>query len=106
MKNPLNKRLPRELKQDFGKYIVIFTFLILLIALVSGFLISTKSCEIAYYEGMDKYNVEHGHLTFQNEPTERMLKSIEEKGNLTLYDLSYINVTSDQGKSTGFQKSR
>ena len=24
MKNPLNKRLPREIRGDFGKYLVIF----------------------------------------------------------------------------------
>ena len=27
MKNPLTKRLPRELKGDIGKYIVIFLFM-------------------------------------------------------------------------------
>ena len=36
MKNPLRKRLPRELKEDFGKYLVIFLFMVLLISLVSG----------------------------------------------------------------------
>ena len=28
MRNPLNKRLPRELKHDFGKYLVIFLFMV------------------------------------------------------------------------------
>ena len=27
MKNPLNKRLPREFRKDFGKYLVIFLLL-------------------------------------------------------------------------------
>ena len=27
MKNPLNKRLPRELKSEFGKHLVLFIFL-------------------------------------------------------------------------------
>ncbi|MCI5821519.1 MAG: hypothetical protein SO172_02960 [Pararoseburia sp.] len=43
MKNPLNKRFFREFKQDFGKYIVIFLFLVMLISLVSGFLIADNS---------------------------------------------------------------
>ena len=38
MRNPLNKRLPRELKHDFGKYLVIFLFMVMMISLVSGFL--------------------------------------------------------------------
>ena len=32
MKNPLNKRLPRELKSEIGKYIVLFVFLAGMIA--------------------------------------------------------------------------
>ena len=43
MKNPLWKRLPRELKSDFGKYIVIFLFLTLTIGFVSGFLVADDS---------------------------------------------------------------
>ena len=38
MKNPLRKRLPRELKTEFGKYLVIFLLLVATIGLVSGFL--------------------------------------------------------------------
>gem|GEM_PF-4761337 len=37
MRNPLIKRLPRELKGDIGKYLVIFLFMTMLISLVSGF---------------------------------------------------------------------
>ena len=46
MKNPLRKRLPRELKEDFGKYLVIFLFMVLLISLVSGFLVDRKSTRL------------------------------------------------------------
>ena len=44
MKNPLNKRLPRELKSEFGKYLVLFIFLAGMIALVSGFLVAMEVC--------------------------------------------------------------
>ena len=37
MKNPLNKRYLRELKQDFGKYAAIFLFLVFFIGAMSGF---------------------------------------------------------------------
>ena len=39
-KNPLNKRLPRELKGELGKYLVIFLFFVMSISLVSGFLVA------------------------------------------------------------------
>ena len=39
MKNPLNKRLPREFRKDFGKYLVIFLLLVITIGFVSGFLL-------------------------------------------------------------------
>lgn len=37
MKNPLIKRLPRELKGEIGKYIVLFLFITMMIGIVSGF---------------------------------------------------------------------
>ena len=43
MKNPLRKRFLRELKQDFGKYAVIFLFITLTIGFISGFLVADNS---------------------------------------------------------------
>lgn len=37
MKNPLNKRLPREIRGDFGKYLVIFLLLVLCMDLFPDF---------------------------------------------------------------------
>ena len=42
-KNPLNKRVPRELKQDIGKYLALLLFLTLTIGFVSGFLVAGGS---------------------------------------------------------------
>ena len=36
MKNPLNKRILREIKGEFGKYVVIFLFMTALIGIVSA----------------------------------------------------------------------
>ena len=58
MKNPLNKRLPRELKSEFGKYLVLFIFLAGMIALVSGFLVADGSMLKAYEQSFEKYNIE------------------------------------------------
>ena len=38
MRSPLNKRLFRELRVEFGKYLVIFILMTLTIGMVSGFL--------------------------------------------------------------------
>ena len=53
MKNPLNKRLPREFRKDFGKYLVIFLLLVITIGFVSGFLVADGSMIKAYNEGID-----------------------------------------------------
>lgn len=98
MKNPLKKRIPQELKQDIGKYIIIFAFIIMLISLISGFLVAGNSMMVAYDEGFDKYKIENGHFTFDKKPVENMLTQIEEKADVSLYDLSYINTTDKNDK--------
>ena len=43
MKSPLRKRIPRELKGEFGKYLVVFLLMVLTIGFVSGFLVADGS---------------------------------------------------------------
>ena len=62
MKNPLYKRVPRELKSDFGKYIALFLFLCLTITLVSGLLVADGSTISAYNESFSNNNIEDGHF--------------------------------------------
>ena len=62
MRNPLNKRLPRELKSEIGKYIVLFIFLAGMISIVSGFIVAASSMSKAYDESFDKYNIEDGNF--------------------------------------------
>lgn len=54
MKNPLIKRLPRELKGEIGKYIVLFLFITMMIGIVSGFLVAAGSMSVAYDESFEK----------------------------------------------------
>ena len=63
MKNPLRKRLPRELKSELGKYLVVFLLMIATIGFVSGFLVADGSMLIAYNESFSKYNIEDGKLS-------------------------------------------
>lgn len=62
MKNPLRKRLPRELKGELGKYLVVFILMVASIGFVSGFLVADNSMLIAYNEGFEKYNIEDGNF--------------------------------------------
>ena len=88
MKNPLRKRLPRELKTEFGKYLVIFLLLVATIGLVSGFLVADGSMIIAYNEGFEKYNVENGNFLLEKRANKAQMKAIEAAG-VTLYENFY-----------------
>ena len=69
MKNPLRKRLPRELKGELGKYLVVFILMVASIGFVSGFLVADNSMLIAYNEGFEKYNIEDGNFAQQSKST-------------------------------------
>ena len=75
MKNPLNKRLPREFRKDFGKYLVIFLLLVITIGFVSGFLVADGSMIKAYNEGVDKYNTENGHFRTSEKMNDAQIQS-------------------------------
>lgn len=98
MKNPLNKRLPRELKDEIGKYLVILILLVAMISFVSGFLVADGSMLQAYNESFEKYNIEDGHFRLENVMNKAQRKSIEEYG-IKLYDNYYIEETLDNGST-------
>ena len=88
MKNPLMKRIPRELKSDLGKYIALFLFLTLTIGFVSGFLVAGGSMSYAYDQSFEKYNIEDGHFTLASEIPDELLKEVEEQ-DVSVYPLFY-----------------
>ncbi|MDO5558445.1 MAG: ABC transporter permease [Oscillospiraceae bacterium] len=88
MRNPLNRRLPRELKSESGKYIVIFIFVCGMIAIVSGFLVANDSMVTAYDEGFTKYNIEDGNFELGAKADDKLIEELE-KQNLTIYENFY-----------------
>lgn len=98
MKNPLRRRIPKELKDDFGKYIVIFLFMVITTGMVSGFLVAGESMKQTYNQSFDKYNVEDGHFALNSEATDDMKKAIEDEG-VTLYDMPYYDLDMSIKKS-------
>lgn len=98
MKNPLCRRIPKELKDDFGKYIVIFLLMVITTGMVSGFLVAGESMKQTYDQSFDKYNVEDGHFALNSEATDDMKKAIEDEG-VTLYDMPYYDLDMSIKKS-------
>ena len=90
MKNPLNRRLPRELKSEIGKYLVILILLIATIGFVSGFLVADGSMLTAYNESFEKYNIEDGHFTVAKKMNPAQKKNVEALG-VHVYDLFYVD---------------
>ncbi len=91
MKNPLHKRYLRELKQDAGKYLVLFLFLTLTIGFVSGFQVADSSMTKAYDESFEKYKIEDGHFTLAVK-ADKELKSKLKKEHLKLSEIFYKDV--------------
>lgn len=88
-RNVLKKRFFRELKSEFGKYLVIFLFLIGAIGFVSGFLVASNSMLAAYDESFTKYRVEDGNFEL-SAPAEETLQDVLVKEGLTLYENFYL----------------
>lgn len=100
MKNPLNRRLPRELKSEFGKYLVIFLFFIMVISLVSGFLVADTSLHKAYLDAFDKYNIEDGNFAYAEEASDDAIAAIEKDGKVKVYANFYKEEDTDDFEST------
>lgn len=105
MKNPLRKRIPRELKGEFGKYLVVFLLMVLTIGFVSGFLVADGSMLKAYDESFDKYNIENGNFRTAEKIYSSQWKDIEAAG-VELYENYYIEEDLDNGSTMRFFKNR
>ena len=91
VRNPLRKRLFRELLHDFGKYVVIFTFIFTTIAMVAGFLVSDISLKTAYDESFEEYNVEDGHFTLLTPAEDGFFDGMERYYKVKVYENFYAD---------------
>ena len=90
MRNPLRKRLLRELKEEAGKYAVIFLLMILSIGFISGFLVADNSMITAYNNSFEDYNIEDGHFETQKELNRAQRKAVGALG-IEIHDLYYVD---------------
>ena len=111
IKNPLIKRIPKELIGDWKKYLVVFLFLVLTIGFVSGMYVANESMITSANEGVTKYKQEDGHFELKKQADATLLSAIEtgEKADFkatktTLYENFFRNEEEDynnDGKKDG-----
>lgn len=105
MKSPLRKRLLRELKSEFGKYLVVFVMMAITIAFVSGFLVADGSMIRAYNDSFQKYNIEDGYFRTKKKLTTTQKEDIE-KSDVKIYENFYIEQKLTNGSTVRFFKNR
>ena len=105
MKSPLRKRLPRELKSEIGKYLVVFILMVATIGFVSGFLVADGSMLTAYNESFEKYKIEDGNFRTAEQIYKTQREEIEDLG-MKLYDNFYLEEPLDNGSTMRIFKNR
>ncbi|MBR6484484.1 MAG: ABC transporter permease [Clostridiales bacterium] len=91
MRNPINKRILRDLAKEWKRYVVLFLLMSFMIGTASGMYVANGSMLKAFDDSYDKYNLEDGHLEFKEEPTEELLAAMP--GNINLYEQFYKEVS-------------
>lgn len=84
IKNPLIKRIPKELLGDWKKYLVVGLFLILMIGFVSGVYVANSSMLHTIKENKTKYKQEDGFFELNHKANDKLLSAIQsgKKANL------------------------
>lgn len=83
--SPLNKRLPRDLRRNLGRYLGIFLLLLFSISMGSGFLSAAHSIEVIQAGLREAANVEDFHFVTQFEIAKSSRAAVEELG-CTVYE--------------------
>ncbi len=99
MKNPLIKRLPREFKSEFGRYLIIFLFIAGTIAFVSGWNVAGNSMSTAYDNSFKEYNIEDGNFELYSSADKSLISELE-NDDLRLYENFYIERNTKEIDST------
>lgn len=95
MKNPLRKRILRDIRKEKGKYLSIFAFITIMVAAVSGMLVAAPSMMKTYDDGIEEYLMEDGHFELDQyvSPVDIMSVNQELDEKLTVCELPFFNFT-------------
>ncbi|MBO5452332.1 MAG: ABC transporter permease [Lachnospiraceae bacterium] len=106
VRNPLLKRIPKELLGDWKKYLLVSLFLILTIGFVSGMYVANGSMMKAADEGITKYKLEDGHFELDAKANEELLAAIEtgKKADIKQYYLDEAKEELDEKFDDEFER--
>ena len=105
MKNPINKRVYRQIKSKPFKVIPIFISLVFIVVFASSFFISQESIKNLYYSQIENGKVEDGNFTTIYELSDDLKEKIENLS-LKLYDNFYFESDAKDNKSLRVFKNR
>lgn len=110
--SPLMKRLPRELRNNIGKYLGIFLLMAVSIALTSGFLLAAHSISVIIDGMPETYSIEDGRFTTSFEATDEQLDAardaVQQAGGVEIYqnysfDADFDKAQGDDGRNRTFR---
>lgn len=106
VRNPLIKRIPKELIGDWKKYLVVFLFLVLTIGFVSGMYVANESMLKSAADGVKEYKQEDGHFELKKQADDALLSAIEtgEKADVKQYYLDEAKKKLDKKFPKKFKK--
>ena len=87
MRNPLVKRIPKELAADWHKYAVIILFMVLMIGVISGMYVGHDSMLYSIEKGRTDLNLEDGSFELSHEASPELLEALStgEKADVRQY---------------------
>ena len=91
MRNPLSRRLPRELRNNLGRYLGMFVLLVVAIMFTSGFLTAASSIEALAGSMRDRYNVSDLSFTCDFKASDEAIAAAEDLGG-TVYEQFFRDV--------------
>jgi ABC-type transport system, involved in lipoprotein release, permease component len=104
MKNPIYKRVFRELWAEKAKYLVLFLFLVFSIGFTSGYLVADGSMIRTYNKSFDKYAVENGHFNIAMKPGSdfnKIIDNLEQNQKITVQEQFYKEQEVTAGRHKG-----
>ena len=76
MRNPLIRRIPKELASDWHKYLVIVIFMVGMIGVISGMYVGRESMIASIESGKTKLNLEDGSFELSHRASPELLENI------------------------------
>lgn len=76
MRNPLIKRIPKELASDWHKYLVIILFMVIMIGVISGMYVGHDSMLASVAEGRVELKLEDGSFELSDKASPELIEAI------------------------------